>query len=351
MKLTFKNLHTKWFEKKKILTQKEIVGTTVADSDSHKLRNKHELCYHIHRLISENGIFCDLNSLDVSEITDLSYVFANRNFRGDISKWDVSKVKNMSGMFYNSSFNGDLSCWDVKQVEIMDSMFEGSLFNQDLSTWSLSSATSLSRMFFKSSFNNKIFRVGSTVLDTSYMFAYSKFSHYIGDWDVSEVTDMTGMFMQSSFNGDLSHWNVEKVVRFDNMFSDSNFKGNLSKWAPTSAKSMSFMFTSAINPQMIKDWNLNHVDDTGMFYSKPLYCGLEEIASTLFAWLMFFSDSFPEDFIKFGLALELNGKYYHADILNSPFDSENWYMKLTPISLDIYRLQLEFIKSLAGKNS
>jgi len=36
-------------------------------------------------------------------------------FNDDISKWNVSNVTDMSGMFVDSSFDGDISGWDVKQ--------------------------------------------------------------------------------------------------------------------------------------------------------------------------------------------------------------------------------------------
>ena len=62
--------------------------------------------YHLKELIKEaiktKGPNCDLNYIDVSQITDMSDLFHFSNFTGDISKWDVSNVKNMRGMFYYS---------------------------------------------------------------------------------------------------------------------------------------------------------------------------------------------------------------------------------------------------------
>jgi surface protein len=49
-------------------------------------------------------------------------MFYNSNFNGDISNWDVSNVTNMNYLFNDSQFNGDISNWDVSNVG--DSFFE-----------------------------------------------------------------------------------------------------------------------------------------------------------------------------------------------------------------------------------
>ena len=114
-------------------------------------KTKEELKELIHKLIKERGNDADLNDIDTSKITDMSYMFYDSKFNGDISNWDVSKVTDMHSMFYNSKFNGDISNWDVSKVINMERMFYESPFNGDISKWDVSKVKNMFLMIYGSS--------------------------------------------------------------------------------------------------------------------------------------------------------------------------------------------------------
>ena len=103
----------------------------------------------IKQRIKQDGNEVDLNDIDVSKITDMSYLFKGTDFKGDISSWDISNVTDMQGMFYRcEAFNQDISSWDVSNVTDMQSMFyECKSFNQDISSWDVSNVNGNRRFF------------------------------------------------------------------------------------------------------------------------------------------------------------------------------------------------------------
>lgn len=148
-----------------------------------KPRDRMTLSTLVRKEIARNGTHCSLNHIDVSEMTDMSYMFHDLDFQGDISQWNVSKVKRMEFMFFKSTFNGNISEWNVSNVTDMTRMFAHSGFNGDLS-----------------------------------------------QWDIRNVDSMNGMFMNSAYRKDLSNWNVQFVDDMRFIFHDCTYEGDISSW-------------------------------------------------------------------------------------------------------------------------
>lgn len=239
-------------------------------------KDKRELKKFINDYCSIYGWNSDLNFIDVSDITDMSYLFEWElpnseyippHFTGDISKWNVSKVTDMKGMFRHSRFNGDISKWDVSNVTNMSGMFYASQFNGDISKWNVSKVTSMAGMFEQSLFDRDISKWNvSNVTKMNDMFDYSWFNGDISNWKVSKVTNMSGMFMRSKFNGDISRWDVSNVTNMRVMFKSSKFNGDISKWNVSKVIDMGWMFNESKFTGDVSKWNVSRVKDMeGMF--------------------------------------------------------------------------------------
>ena len=114
-------------------------------------KNKKELISNIKELIGK-GV-TDLNCIDTSKITDMSYLFdreLSKIKNINISNWDVSNVENMHSMFiYCENFEGKgLENWDVSNVTDMYRMFFNCKnFNCNLSKWNVSNVENMLYLF------------------------------------------------------------------------------------------------------------------------------------------------------------------------------------------------------------
>lgn len=122
-------------------------------------QSKEELLAIIKDAIATYGNEVDLNFIDTSKIINMSCLFQNSNFNGNINKWNVSNVKNMDCMFSSAfKFNQPLNDWNTSNVESMCYMFsDAKSFNQPINNWDLSKLKSMFGMFCNAeSFNQPV---------------------------------------------------------------------------------------------------------------------------------------------------------------------------------------------------
>ncbi len=174
-------------------------------------------------LVKDESI--NLKDIDISLITDMSFVFSDserKDFSG-IEDWDMSKVTNTNYMFYNAkNFNHPLNKWDMSNVSSMKGMFyEAQSFNQPLDKWDTSNVINMSEMFDKA----------------------KKFNQPLENWNVSNVRNMYGMFYRAqSFNQPLDKWDIKSVENMKFMFSYAkSFNQNLDTWDLSKVKNKEFI--------------------------------------------------------------------------------------------------------------
>lgn len=146
----------------------------------------------------------NINDWDTSIITDISCLFQDLPMNiPEISNWNVSNVKDMSYLFANAiKFNEPLN-WDVSNVENMYCMFANAdSFNQPL-IWDVSNVENMGCMFTRA----------------------KKFNQQL-NWNIGSVTNMNAMFMDAkSFNTSLD-WTINMNTNIQNIFAGSKLEDN-----------------------------------------------------------------------------------------------------------------------------
>ena len=204
----------------------------------------------------------NLENLDTSNVTDMSYMFAMCSSLSsiDLSGLDTSNVTDMSNMFTmcSSLSSIDLSVLNTSNVTDMSWMFMGcsSLSSIDLSGIDTSNVTDMSSIFWECSSLNDIdlSRLNtSNVTDMSSMFVRCSNLNNVNlsGLNTSNVTDMSSMFegCNNLSNVNLSGLNTSNVTNMMSMFMDCSSLGsiNLSSFNTSNVTNMMQMFYNCTN--------------------------------------------------------------------------------------------------------
>ena len=310
-----------------------------------KPATKAALVAEITRAMNAHGNEVDLNYIDTSAITNMSWLFGSHGksgyglnkFNGDISKWDVSNVNDMYAMFVKAtSFNGDISKWDVSKVIEMSSMFfKATSFNGDISEWKVSKVIGMAGMFMNAlAFDQDISGWDvSQVISMQYMFqGATAFNQDISRWKVSKVANMSFMFKgAAAFNQDISRWNVARLTTMCNMFQDAtSFDQDISGWDVSNVTDMSFMFQGATSFNGdISDWKVSKVTNMyAMFHKARAFDGdisKWDVSKVIYMYGMFaYATAFNRDISSWevGKVTTMHGMFYGATAFNQ--DISRW---------------------------
>lgn len=247
-------------------------------------RDKAHLKELINTAMVRHGRRCDLNHIDVSNVTDFSELFVKTYFNGDISRWNTVAATSMERMFMGSDFNGDISNWNVSNTQTMARMFQESKFTGDISRWDVSCVKTMQQMFGKCKFNGDI-----------------------SQWDVSSVTNMNAMFADNLvFDKSLADWDMRGVEHISAMFLGAHNIADVSSWclSPKVCKDILFSYNyPGLNRQTPCAWNIEYWLNTFALPPDP-------------AWRKAFEDAAP---VAKGLGLDIAshvqlilGQYDHA---------------------------------------
>ena len=233
---------------------------------------------------SSNLTHADLNNLNTSNVTDMSYMFYNASglTNLDVSKWDTGNITDMSYMFYCASGlkSLDVSKWDTGKVTDMSWMFNSasSLTDLDVSNWKTGNVTNMSFMFRDTygltSLDVSKWDTGK-VTDMSWMFSDTSrlTSLDVSKWNTSNVTDMSGMFYGASklTSPDVSNWDTRKVTDMRWMFNGASSLTSLdvSKWDTGKVTDMSNMFNGAskLTSLDVSKWDTGKVTNMSWMFN------------------------------------------------------------------------------------
>ena len=253
-----------WVADANIITKVVIAGPIIASPTMSSLFDQ----------LSNVTEFVGLDLIDVSAVTDMSYLFRNDNAvqNLDLSSWGskTGNVKDLSWAFYHmpSLKTLNLNNWDVSKVTDMSQTFSmgdwltpSTIEEIDVANWDTRSVTNMTHLFASNAQLSK--------LDLS-------------TWQHTESVAN----MQSMFSGDTaltqldtSGFNTSKVTQMGSMFSGvAVSKLDVSNFDVSSVTSADYMFANMANLTSLTlgpNFQLANASVSGLFQSDPLLEALD----------------------------------------------------------------------------
>ena len=236
----------------------------------------------------------DFSKIDVSKVTDISYMFFRSNFSSiDLSSWDTKRLKYVDGLFSGAikPKNIDLSSWDVRSLLRTNKMFASAGTEHiNLSGWNSNQLTDTSEMFLDTYVLQTLNLDGfntSNVTNMSGMFATSVVPNLnLSSFDTSKVTNMSSMFrgMQHLNTLNVSNFNTSSVTDFGQMFRGivvADRTLNVLNFNTSNAVAMPMMFdgTNLIGNLDLSSFNTSKVIDMSNMFSNSVFLNSVNLSS------------------------------------------------------------------------
>ena len=231
-------------------------------------------CLNLSKFIAPN--------LDLSNATDISYMFSHCDATGDViynlDNWYFPKVTQLETTFFTDYYNADtvtlhVNNWDVSKIRegtkyfYMFCLHSSKDVMVEAKNWNFNGVTKIDDAFRLVGADARNVSIDVTGWDTSTVtnlnWAFNLFANHATEsvtikgletWDTSNVTSMMGTFNEvgyysKSIKMDVSKWDVSKVTTMKKMFNSS------------------FSAADSLDLGGFSSWNLESITDMESFFS------------------------------------------------------------------------------------
>ena len=202
-----------------------------------------------------------VNSWDMSEVTDASYIFAGAaNFNREIN-WRAPKIQSLAALLFGASkFNKDITIKEAKPVYLGFFLAGASSFDSKINM-DTSECSDFSSMFMEASkFNQPInFNFIKAASIFEFLKGAKNFNQPIDFGNMPLLVEAHYMFAGSGLNSPIK-FNAPNLKNVTGWFSDNKVFNSTITGSFRSASSMAYMFWNASSfNQPINDWDIRNV--------------------------------------------------------------------------------------------